>query len=91
MVSGAIGSVAGSIGVSTGLSKSLVGSFVIGGVPAAITAKIMGGDPFQAFITGGTVAAFNHYLHKQDFPADRRGGYVIGFRVCLKILCRYSS
>jgi hypothetical protein len=64
MVSGAIGSVAGSIGVSTGLSKSLVGSFVIGGVPAAITAQIMGGDPFQAFITAGTVAAFNHYLHK---------------------------
>ena len=63
MVSGTIGSVAGSIGVSTGLSKSLVGSFVIGGVPAAITAQIMGGDPFQAFITGGTVAAFNHYLH----------------------------
>jgi len=67
-VSGAVGSVAGYYGVKSGLSNNLVGSFLIGGVPAAITAQITGGDPFQAFIIGGTVAAFNHYLHDGPKP-----------------------
>ena len=78
-ISGLVGSLTGSAGTSLGISNSLVGSYLIGGTASAITSQITGGDPFQAFITGGTVAAFNHYLHKLDSPVDRRGGYVVGF------------
>ena len=80
-ISGIVGSVAGGIGISTGLSQSLVGAFVIGGTPAAITATIFGGDPLQAFITGGTMAAFNHFLHngpiKKLAPNPESDDYVI--------------
>jgi RHS repeat-associated protein len=82
-ISGVIGTVAGNIGIRTGLSKNLVGAFVIGGVPAAITATIFGGDPLQAFITGGTVAAFNHYLH--DKPKKTKQQQLVEYTKKLKI------
>lgn len=78
-ISGLVGSVAGIAENSLGISNSFVGNFVIGGIASAITAQIMGGDPFQAFITGGSVAAFNDFLHRVSH--GKGGGYSGGTRL----------
>jgi RHS repeat-associated protein len=67
-VSGTIGSVLGR--QTQGIDAGLVGNFVIAGSISAITASVIGGDPFQSFVTGGAVAAFNHYLHGPKRPKN---------------------
>ncbi len=62
----------------------LLGNYVLGGASSALTTLITKGDPMQAFITGGAVAAFNHYLHDRprksykflDYSKEARG-YII--------------
>lgn len=71
------GTISGSIGSVLGrrtqhIEAGLVGSFVIAGSISAITASVIGGDPFQAFVTGGSVAAFNEYLHGPKKPKSNQ-------------------
>lgn len=66
-VGGAVSSLtAGLIPKSFTDKIGLLGNFALGGTSSALTTLITKGDPTQAFIIGGSVAAFNHYLHGGD-------------------------
>lgn len=67
MLGGAVSSYTASLMPESLTNKmGLLGNFALGGASSALTSLVTKGDPMQAFIIGGGVAAFNHFMHSGE-------------------------